>query len=54
LYMGVKFLRSLWGFFTQFMKFCTWIWSFVPGYEDLHLGMKFCTWVWRFEPGHEV
>jgi hypothetical protein len=32
------------------MKFCTWVWPFVPGYEILYLGMTFCTWVWNFAP----
>jgi hypothetical protein len=36
------------------MKFCTWVWNFVPGYEMLYLGMKFCTWVWNFVPGYEI
>jgi hypothetical protein len=36
------------------MKFCTWVQSFVPGYEVLYLGMTFCTCVWSFVPGYEV
>jgi hypothetical protein len=30
------------------MKFCSWVWCFVSGFDVLFLGLMFCFWVWCF------